>query len=165
MKFDSNLHHRRYIRLKDYDYSQAGAYFITLVTKDRTNLLGEIIDGVMRLNSLGDITRSVLLRLTDFFLIRHDKWMIMPNHIHAILWILDLGTGEASTHGEFDVTKPGIADAPPLQVGYNFFYLGEELFDGALHPSMQGVGRKRAAQAGATQANLEHFSVVSNELN
>jgi REP element-mobilizing transposase RayT len=101
MKFDPSIHHRRSIRLKGYDYSQSGVYFITLVAQDRLNLFGEITDGVMCLSRIGEITRSAWLRLADLFPIRHDEWVIMPNHLHAIIWILDLGRGEASASKDF----------------------------------------------------------------
>ena len=53
MKYDPNKHHRRSIRLWGYDYSQSGAYFITLCTHERRCLFGEIINGQMQLNELG----------------------------------------------------------------------------------------------------------------
>jgi putative transposase len=107
MKFDPTIHHRRSIRLKNYDYSQPGAYFVTLVTQNRANLFGEIADGVMRLNDLGEIVRSTWLRLQDFFSIYHDEWLIMPNHLHAIIWIFDPGgTGEASTQWNWVDASP-----------------------------------------------------------
>jgi putative transposase len=53
MKFDPQKHHRRSIRLPDYDYSQSGAYFITVVTHQRACLFGEIVDGVMQLSAIG----------------------------------------------------------------------------------------------------------------
>jgi putative transposase len=55
MNFNPNIHHQRSIRMKDYDYSSPGVDFITMVTMERVNLYGEIIDGEMRLNSLGEI--------------------------------------------------------------------------------------------------------------
>jgi hypothetical protein len=55
MKFDPQKHHRRSIRLKDYDYSSPGAYFITIVAYQRECLLGEIINGEMRFNPTGEI--------------------------------------------------------------------------------------------------------------
>ncbi len=51
----------------------------------------------MRINHIGDITQNVWRRLSNFFPIRHDEWVIMPNHLHGIIWILESGTGEAST--------------------------------------------------------------------
>lgn len=113
MKFDPSIHHRRSIRLKDYDYSQSGVYFITLVAQDRANLFGEITDGVMCLNRVGEVIRSTWLRLVDLFPIRHDEWVIMPNHLHAIMWILDLSTGEASASRDFLDPWRSLADASP----------------------------------------------------
>lgn len=113
MKFDLRIHHRRSIRLKEYDYTQPGAYFITLVTQDRANLFGEIIDGVMRLNVLGEIICSNWLRLPNFFPIRHEEWVIMPNHLHAIIWILDSDTGEASVISNSSNSYNLFSDALP----------------------------------------------------
>lgn len=55
MKYNPAIHHRRSIRLKGYDYTRAGAYFITICAQDRVCLFGEIVDGVMRLNEAGRI--------------------------------------------------------------------------------------------------------------
>ena len=57
-KFDPKKHHRRSIRLKRYDYSQAGAYYVTIVTQGRECLFGEIIDGEMHLNKYGEIIQK-----------------------------------------------------------------------------------------------------------
>jgi putative transposase len=58
MPYDPNRHHRRSIRLKGYDYSQAGAYFITLCTQDRACLFGRVINGEMRLNDAGRMEQA-----------------------------------------------------------------------------------------------------------
>ncbi len=55
MKFDPKIHHRRSIRLQGYDYSQAGAYFVTIVAWQREMLFGDIVDGEMDLNRHGQI--------------------------------------------------------------------------------------------------------------
>ncbi len=55
MKYDPKKHHRRSIRLKGYDYSACGAYFLTLCTTQRQCLFDQVVDGTMRLNSLGEI--------------------------------------------------------------------------------------------------------------
>ncbi len=47
MSYNSNLHHRRSVRLKGYDYSQAGMYFVTICVQDKVCLFGEIIDAVL----------------------------------------------------------------------------------------------------------------------
>ena len=53
MQYNPDLHHRRSIRLRDDDYSQAGAYFFTVCTHNHECLFGEIADGVMMLNAAG----------------------------------------------------------------------------------------------------------------
>ena len=96
LKYDPDIHHRRSIRLKDYDYSQPGSYFVTLVTHGRANLFGEIQDDKMVPYAAGDIIQLVWQQLPEFFPIYLDELVIMPNHLHGIIWILDQGTGEAS---------------------------------------------------------------------
>ena len=104
---------RRSIRLKGYDYTLPGAYFITLVTWQRQNLFGDVEGGEMCLSPTGEIIRQSWLRLQDYFPIQHEAWVIMPNHLHAILYILDLSTGEASGVKGFRNVKYGQADASP----------------------------------------------------
>ena len=91
----TDFHHRRSIRLKEYDYSQPGAYFITICTHQRENLFGEIVDGKMRINEYGQIAqeewqKTALIR-TEIDL---GEFVIMPNHFHGIIWIVD-GRGTA----------------------------------------------------------------------
>ncbi|NUM81539.1 transposase [bacterium] len=83
-------HHRRSIRLKGYDYTRAGAYFITICTHDRLNIFGVIRQGKMELNEYGKIVtceweRTAVLRPN----IHVADFVIMPNHIHGILVIVD----------------------------------------------------------------------------
>jgi len=93
--YDPHLHeqrdsdcNRRSIRLKGYDYTLPGAYFITLVTLHRDCLFGEIIDIVMRLNSTGKIIQSEWQRLAFHFQnIKLDAFMVMPNHLHGTIVI------------------------------------------------------------------------------
>ena len=89
MTFNPNLHHRRSIRLPGYDYSQAGAYFITICTHERMPLFGEIVDGVMTLNAAGNIVNEEWHTTGQ---IRHQialhEFVIMPNHIHGIIQLV-----------------------------------------------------------------------------
>ena len=88
MKFDPNKHHRRSIRLKDYDYSQAGAYFITPCVQNRRHLFGEIKDNVMICNAFGEIAYEVWQFMPERYdNIELGKFVIMPNHTHHILII------------------------------------------------------------------------------
>jgi len=86
MKYDQAKHNRRSIRLKGYDYSQTGAYFVTICTKGRACLFGEIAGGKMVLNDAGRIaadewTKTALIRDE----IQLDEWVVMPNHFHGIV--------------------------------------------------------------------------------
>ena len=67
MPYDPNRHHRRSICLKGYDYSQAGAYFITLCTQDRACLFGRVMNGEMRLNDAGRMVLAEWNRLPKRF--------------------------------------------------------------------------------------------------
>lgn len=88
MKYNPNIHHRRSIRLKGYDYLQPGGYFITICTHQRKCLFGEVVDGQMLLNNLGNIVQSHWCRLEKHHShIRLDEFVVMPNHFHGIIII------------------------------------------------------------------------------
>ncbi len=90
----SQKHHRKSIRLKDYDYSEEGEYFLTIVTQKRLHLFGEIIHDEMQLSSEGKIVNVVLQSLPDRYpQIVLGAVSIMPNHIHCILEINDMPVG------------------------------------------------------------------------
>lgn len=86
MIYDPNKHHRRSIRLKNYDYSQPGAYFITICTHNRQCLFGEIVNGEMVLNEYGEIAKQCWLEIPVHFPhVQLDEFVIMPNHVHGII--------------------------------------------------------------------------------
>ena len=88
MKYDATKHHRRSIRLKGYDYSQAGAYFVTIVTQDRACLFGEVVGGEMQLNDAGRIVLAEWDTLPGRFpTVELDAFIVMPNHVHGIIAI------------------------------------------------------------------------------
>ena len=90
MPYNSDIHHRHSIRLREYDYSQAGAYFVTICTQNRECLLGEIVEGEMRLNAAGNVAADSWAWLADQYdYVELDHWVIMPNHIHGIIVITD----------------------------------------------------------------------------
>ena len=83
---------RRSIRLSSYDYSQAGVYFVTVVTQDRDCRFGEVRDCEMWLNNAGKIVAEVWNGLPARFPgLAIDGFVVMPNHIHGILEINDVG--------------------------------------------------------------------------
>lgn len=94
MKFDPRKHHRRSIRLKGYDYSQAGAYFVTIVAWQRECLFGEAVDGGMVLNDFGEIVSEKWEWLeSQYDYVELGQWVVMPNHFHGILVIHDGSRG------------------------------------------------------------------------
>ncbi len=77
---------RRSIRLKGYDYSQAGGYFITTCTTNRTHLFGEVVNGEMRLSEYGEAVRDVWHELPMHYPhVILDAFVIMPDHVHGII--------------------------------------------------------------------------------
>jgi putative transposase len=90
MDIASNPHHRRSIRLKGYDYSQQGLYFITLCVQNRVCLFGEIVNGEMTENAAGKTARQCWNDIPNHYpqVILHE-FVVMPNHIHGIIQITD----------------------------------------------------------------------------
>lgn len=81
-------HNRRSIRLKGYDYSRAGSYFVTICTHNRECIFGDIVDGTMVLNSSGAIVQDYCKTTESHFAdIRFAPFVIMPNHFHAIMTV------------------------------------------------------------------------------
>jgi putative transposase len=96
--YNPNIHHRRSIRLKGYDYSQAGFYFITIDTKDRVCLFGKIVmvenfQPSMVLNNAGKIADEGWLEIPIHFpnAVLHEH-IVMPNHIHGIIELIKSGS-------------------------------------------------------------------------
>jgi REP element-mobilizing transposase RayT len=121
MTYNPAIHHRRSIRLKGYDYSQAGAYFITVVVQGRENLFGEIVNGEMRLNAAGEIVLQTWNDLPRRFpSIELDASVIMPNHGHGIIVIghdtvgATLASPDASSNDQGAASSAPTNDAPTL---------------------------------------------------
>lgn len=84
----TNKFHRRSIRLKDYDYTQEGAYFITICTFRRQCIFGDVVDDEVFLNTLGCIVETEwhkTAQVRPYVII--DEYVVMPNHFHGILFI------------------------------------------------------------------------------
>ena len=85
-----DLPKRKPTRLKEYDYGAPGAYFITICTNRKLHLFGEINNEKMRLSDLGKIVNKEIINIESHYEnIRIDKYVIMPNHIHMIIVILE----------------------------------------------------------------------------
>jgi REP element-mobilizing transposase RayT len=118
MPFNPDIHHRRSIRLPGYDYTGAGAYFITICTQNRQCLFGEIADGVMRLNEAGFMIRQWFDELEKkFSAIECDEFICMPNHIHFIVNVgadLCVRPLPSSSHGNPGQTRRSAPTKPSL---------------------------------------------------
>lgn len=79
---------RKPARLKNFDYSQNGAYFVTICTHNKRHLFGKIYDGKMYFTDLGSIVENEILNIEMHYqTVRIDKYVVMPNHIHMIIVI------------------------------------------------------------------------------
>ena len=112
VKADKTRGDRRSIRLRGFDYSQVGTYFVTICTLDRTCLFGEVVDGAMRLNAKGTIVDELWREIPEHFsgaLI--DEYVIMPNHLHGILVFMAASIGAPG--GVIPTTTQGAMNRAP----------------------------------------------------
>ena len=124
MKYNPQKHHRQSIRLKGYDYSQAGAYFITICVMARQHLFGKVVNKEMVLNQMGQIAYNEWLNTPQLRPnVSLDVFVIMPNHIHGIILINDMDTpGRGELHSPL-INSPrilnkgdkGECNSPPLE--------------------------------------------------
>jgi putative transposase len=111
-KFDPQKHHRRSIRLKGYDYSSVGAYYVTIVVQERECLFGEIINGERYLNKYGEIVQKWWNEMRIHFPnVELGAFVIMPNHIHGIIFIISERRGEARSVSPSNNPSDNIQDA------------------------------------------------------
>jgi putative transposase len=125
-KFDPQKHHRRSIRLQGYDYSQAGAYYVTIVVQGRDCLFGEVVNGEMHINAYGKIVKKWWDEIPIHFPnVELGAFVIMPNHVHGIIFITTKRRGEVlSPHDNpndnnldenVDGTNQQGGETPPLR--------------------------------------------------
>lgn len=106
-------HHRRSIRLKGYDYSQEGAYYVTIVTWRRDFLFGEVVSGEMKLNQRGQIADACWREIPNHFPhVELGAYVIMPNHMHGIIVINPTGENRIVANTSQSV---GARHASPLR--------------------------------------------------
>ena len=114
---NDKLRHRRSIRLKGYDYSQAGAYFVTICTLNRECLFGEIkaLEPAPLLNECGEIVLDCWNAIPGHFQgVELDEFVVMPNHVHGILIIHDNGRGTACRAPTEQFGKPVAGSLPTI---------------------------------------------------
>lgn len=107
---------RHSIRLKNYDYSQSGLYYVTICTENRSCIFGDIVGATrgspayMKLNEIGKIVENIWKSLPDHHPVELDTFQIMPNHIHFIIQIIDTGGSRQNVLG-------GSRPAPTITLG------------------------------------------------
>ena len=122
-KFDPQKHHRRSIRLKGYDYSQEGAYYVTIVTWQRGFLFGNIVNQDMILSPYGEIVQKWWQEIpVHFSNVETGAFVVMPNHVHGIIYIFEerRGTvpvpednGENTIAQNKDMSDENLSGEPP----------------------------------------------------
>ena len=171
MNYNPEKHHRRSIRLKGYDYTQEGAYYFTICCHQRRCLLGEIKEGVMHLNLVSATVKAVWDSLPRHFpLIELDAFVVMPNHVHGIIFITDKHgncnpnrncRGEAFVPITEDTPPqllstnaspfPGCKDTPPQLLSTN----------ASPFPGYNDILLPRGTQSGSIGAILQNFKSVA----
>ncbi len=119
MSYNPQIHHRRSIRLKGYDYSQAGAYYFTIVVQYRACLFGNVLSGEIILNDAGKMVWEQWNTLPERFPnIELDEFIVMPNHVHGILVITERRGDGLSSPSDMGQAHAGQAQgvAPTNQV-------------------------------------------------
>jgi REP element-mobilizing transposase RayT len=107
----TSTRNRRSIRLRGWDYSADGAYFVTICTHDRGRLFGTVRGGEMHLNDDGHIVADTWRWLPTRYDLNLDEWCVMPNHLHAILVIRKGGSRTAPTP---DKLPPDMGTVPTM---------------------------------------------------
>ena len=91
MTYNPDIHHRKSIRYKGYDYSKAGYYYITICCQDKKCRFGHIQENEMILNEFGQIAYDVWNDIPNRYdSVSIDIFQIMPNHLHGIIIINDM---------------------------------------------------------------------------
>jgi len=112
MSYDPEIHHRRSVRLRGYDYRQGGAYFVTLCTYERECLFGEVAEGAMRENRYGEVARFCWSAIPGHFpQVSLGPFVVMPNHVHGVIMIEDDGGRGTACRARTDVTCHAHTDA------------------------------------------------------
>lgn len=109
---------RRTMRLPAYDYSQAGAYFVTICTHQRASLFGWILDGEMWLGARGEEVNACWRAIPEHYpRVALDAFVVMPNHAHGIIMIGDASEDEALRSADAGATcrAPTVGRKPRLE--------------------------------------------------
>jgi REP element-mobilizing transposase RayT len=96
--FDPAIHHRRSFRLKDYDYSTPGVYFVTIVMHGRKPILGRVVKDEVVLTPFGRIVDEAWRDLPRHYrYVELGEFIVMPNHVHGIILLKDDSVGRGGS--------------------------------------------------------------------
>lgn len=165
MAYNSNIRHRRSIRLKGYDYSQAGLYFITICCADRICRFGKIENGKMILNEYGQIAHNEWMKTPELrSQTELDAFIVIPNHIHGILKINDIGRDVSNTlkDGSLIIQK-GDCNPPIMQQGDgNSRVIQKGEFNSPLRSPSNTVGAIIRGYKSSVTNNLDYWDSTKN---
>ena len=117
---DAPKRQRRSIRLQRYDYTRQGAYFVTICTRNRVCLLGDIVEGRMHLSEAGRLAQAVWEDLPRHYPhVQIDVWVIMPNHMHGIIILTEAQATEDDMPSGAD-PKTDVGAISKINVGAGF---------------------------------------------
>lgn len=156
---------RKQIRLKGYDYSQNGCYFVTICTQNRQCIFGDIVNNKMVLNDIGKMIKNNWESLPKRFPIELDEYQIMPNHLHSIIAIV--GAGSSRPNNDAGSSRPTLG-----QIIAYFKYQSTKQINNIFQSNkMYGRGIPAQSQTGAKTAPLQKIfqrnyyeHVIRNEI-
>jgi len=156
-KYNPDIHHRRSIRLKGYDYSQAGLYFVTICCQNRAHLFGEIIEGKMALKDAGKMVEKIWHEIpNDFKNIHLHEYITMPNHIHGIIEISIQNAGII----EIPVRADSISALLSEQIIDKIHDKNRAEMDSAPTPTPTKTGLSRIIQSFKRYTTIEYIKMV-----
>jgi putative transposase len=116
MPYNPEIHHRKSVRLKGYDYSRAGLYFITVCAYKHGLLFGDVVGNKMCLNENGEFVNKCWQEISNHYPnVVLDEFVIMPNHIHGIIQIIDNNTRIQNNQNGENVGAQNIEPLQPKQ--------------------------------------------------
>lgn len=114
MTYNPDIHHRRSIRLRGYDYSSGGAYFVTVCVQGWKCLFGEIVDGAMALSDAGRMVKEVWDELPEHYSgVVIDTHVVMPNHFHGIIILVGAAPRGRPDHAPVEAAPRGRPSGHP----------------------------------------------------
>jgi REP element-mobilizing transposase RayT len=162
MRSESQLGHRRSIRLPGYDYSQPGGYFVTLCAHERELLFGEINDNEMMPNRLGKSVTACWQQLPRHFPdVELDAWVLMPNHFHGVIIIHErtVGGGEPRRGEAFAQNSEAGTHEAGQRLASQEDVIGPRANASPLHPGTHSP--PKGTTSGSLGAMIQNFKSVS----